>query len=43
MLEAAANVNDFIAPKLVEMDATDHTRIDRLLVEVFDCTKNEWG
>jgi len=43
VLKAVANVNDIIAPKLVGMDATDHTRADRLLVEVLDCTKNEWG
>ena len=43
MLKAVANVNDIIAPKLVGTDATDYTRIDRLLVEVLDRTKNEWG
>ena len=43
VLKAVANVNDIIAPKLVGMDVTDQTRIDKLMVEVLDCTKSEWG
>jgi len=43
VLKAVASVNDIIAPKLVGMDVTDQTRIDKLMVEVLDCTKSEWG
>merc|ERR1719174_1397759 len=43
VLNAIKNVNDVIAPKLVGMDVTDQTKIDKFMVEELDGTKNEWG
>eukprot|EP00927_Polykrikos_kofoidii_P023016 TRINITY_DN2131_c1_g1_i2.p1 TRINITY_DN2131_c1_g1~~TRINITY_DN2131_c1_g1_i2.p1 ORF type:complete len:487 (+),score=108.02 TRINITY_DN2131_c1_g1_i2:82-1542(+) len=43
VLKAVANVNKIIAPKLVGMDVTQQTAIDKLMVEELDGTKNEWG
>merc|ERR1719203_1172193 len=43
VLKAVANVNDIIAPKLVGMDVTDQTGIDKKMVEEMDGSKNEWG
>jgi len=43
VLKAVANVNDIIGPKLVGMDVTDQSGIDKLMVEVLDGTQNEWG
>eukprot|EP00448_Togula_jolla_P000594 CAMPEP_0170595056 /NCGR_PEP_ID=MMETSP0224-20130122/14341_1 /TAXON_ID=285029 /ORGANISM="Togula jolla, Strain CCCM 725" /LENGTH=868 /DNA_ID=CAMNT_0010919177 /DNA_START=70 /DNA_END=2676 /DNA_ORIENTATION=- len=43
VLKAVANVNDIIGPKLIGMDVTDQVKIDKLMVEELDGTKNEWG
>lgn len=43
VLKAVANVNDIIAPKLIGMDVTQQTAIDKLMVEELDGSKNEWG
>merc|ERR1712137_1051905 len=32
-----------IGPKLVGMDVTEQTQIDKLMVETLDGSKNEWG
>merc|ERR1719321_2067386 len=42
-LKACANVNDIIAPALIGMDVTEQEKIDKLMVETIDGTKNEWG
>ena len=33
MLKAVANVNDVLAPKLLGLDVTDQSKIDKLMVE----------
>lgn len=43
VLKAVANVNNILGPKLVGMDVTKQTEIDKLMVEVLDGTTNEWG
>jgi len=43
VLKAVANVNNLIAPKLIGMDVTKQTEIDKLMVETLDGSKNEWG
>eukprot|EP00931_Biecheleriopsis_adriatica_P074422 TRINITY_DN4847_c0_g1_i1.p1 TRINITY_DN4847_c0_g1~~TRINITY_DN4847_c0_g1_i1.p1 ORF type:complete len:924 (-),score=235.81 TRINITY_DN4847_c0_g1_i1:153-2924(-) len=43
VLKAVANVNDIIAPKLIGMDVRQQEKIDKLMVETLDGTKNEWG
>merc|ERR1719230_1264725 len=43
VLNAVKNVNDVIAPKLIGMDVTEQTKIDKLMVEELDGTQNEWG
>merc|ERR1719486_1004071 len=43
VLKAVANVNDIIAAKLVGMDVTKQTEIDKMMVETLDGTTNEWG
>jgi len=43
VLKAIANVNDIIAPKLVGMDVREQSKIDKLMVEELDGSKNEWG
>merc|ERR1719321_1095308 len=42
-LKACANINDIIAPALIGMDVTEQEKIDKLMVETIDGTKNEWG
>jgi enolase len=42
-LTAVKNINDIIAPKLVGMDPTKQTEIDKMMVEELDGTQNEWG
>jgi enolase len=42
-LKAVANINDIIAPKLLGLDPTKQTEIDKLMVEELDGTQNEWG
>eukprot|EP00435_Cladocopium_sp_Y103_P072315 s204_g39.t2 len=43
VLQAVANVNDIIAPKLIGMEVTKQTEIDKLMVESLDGSQNEWG
>merc|ERR1719221_1944331 len=43
VLKAVENVNTMIAPKLVGLDVTKQTMIDKLMVETLDGTQNEWG
>uniref|UniRef100_A0A7S4WD97 Glucose-6-phosphate isomerase n=1 Tax=Alexandrium monilatum TaxID=311494 RepID=A0A7S4WD97_9DINO len=43
VLRAVDNVNSIIAPKLIGMDVTQQGAIDRMMVEVLDGSKNEWG
>merc|ERR1711862_520370 len=40
---AVENINNIIGPKLVGMDVTKQTEIDKLMVEVMDGTQNDWG
>lgn len=41
--KACKNVQDVIAPALKGMDVTNQTKIDKLMVETLDASKNEWG
>merc|ERR1719183_2550719 len=43
VLNAVKNVNEVIAPKLVGMDVTEQTKIDKFMIEELDGTQNEWG
>mmetsp|Transcript_67896 Transcript_67896/g.109398 ORF Transcript_67896/g.109398 Transcript_67896/m.109398 type:complete len:723 (-) Transcript_67896:50-2218(-) len=43
VLKAISNVNDLIAPKLIGMDVREQSKIDKLMVEELDGSKNEWG
>jgi len=43
VLKAVANINNVIGPKLIGMDVTKQAEIDKLMVEVLDGSKNEWG
>merc|ERR1719215_1777103 len=43
VLKAVENVNNIIAPKLIGMDVTQQTAIDKLMVETLDGSQNEWG
>merc|ERR1719440_2387394 len=43
VLKAVENVNNIIGPKLIGMDVTKQTEIDKLMVEVMDGTQNDWG
>jgi enolase len=43
VLKAVDNVNNIIGPKLVGMDVTKQTEIDKLMVETLDGTQNDWG
>jgi len=43
VLKAVANVNDIIGPKLVGMDVTQQSTIDKLMVEELDGSKGQWG
>merc|ERR1712054_699893 len=43
VLKAVDNVNNVIAPKLVGMDVTKQTEIDKLMVETMDGGQNDWG
>jgi len=42
-LKAVANINDTIAPKLIGLDPTKQTDLDKLMVEELDGSQNEWG
>jgi enolase len=41
--KACKNVQDVIAPALKGLDVTSQTKIDKLMVETLDASKNEWG
>merc|ERR1719487_3063174 len=43
VLKAVDNVNNIIGPKLVGMDVTKQTEIDKLMVVTMDGTQNDWG
>merc|ERR1711920_312930 len=43
VLKAVKNVNNIIGPKLVGMDVTKQSEIDKLMVETMDGTQNDWG
>merc|ERR1712232_642597 len=43
VLKAVDNVNNIIGPKLVGMDVTKQSEIDKLMVEIMDGTQNDWG
>lgn len=43
VLKAVDNVNNIIGPKLVGMDVTKQSEIDKLMVEALDGTQNDWG
>merc|ERR1712072_1311512 len=42
-LTAVKNINETIAPKLVGLDPTKQTEIDKMMVETLDGSQNEWG
>lgn len=41
--QAIKNVSSIIAPKLVGLDCREQKKIDKLMVETLDGSKNEWG
>jgi enolase len=41
--KAIKNVQEVIEPALKGMDVTNQTKIDKLMVETLDASKNEWG
>eukprot|EP00420_Gonyaulax_spinifera_P015371 CAMPEP_0197897938 /NCGR_PEP_ID=MMETSP1439-20131203/42790_1 /TAXON_ID=66791 /ORGANISM="Gonyaulax spinifera, Strain CCMP409" /LENGTH=161 /DNA_ID=CAMNT_0043518613 /DNA_START=65 /DNA_END=547 /DNA_ORIENTATION=+ len=43
VLKAVANVNNLIGPRLLGLDVTKQTQIDKLMVEILDGSQNEWG
>lgn len=43
VLKAIDNVNNIIAPKIIGMDVREQSKIDKLMVEELDGSKNEWG
>jgi enolase len=43
VLKAVSNVNEKIAPKLIGLDVTKQSEIDKLMVEILDGTQNDWG
>eukprot|EP00929_Paragymnodinium_shiwhaense_P032242 TRINITY_DN1790_c0_g1_i1.p1 TRINITY_DN1790_c0_g1~~TRINITY_DN1790_c0_g1_i1.p1 ORF type:complete len:848 (-),score=234.97 TRINITY_DN1790_c0_g1_i1:54-2561(-) len=43
VLKAVNNVNELIAPKLLGMRVTEQTKIDKVMIEELDGSKNEWG
>jgi len=43
VLKAVQNINAIIKPKLVGMDVSQQSQIDKFMVEELDGTKNEWG
>ena len=36
-------MNDVLAPKLIGLEVTDQAKIDKMMVEEIDGSKNEWG
>merc|ERR1712216_778495 len=43
VLKAIDNINKVIAPKLKGFDVTKQAEIDKLMVEVLDGSKKDWG
>merc|ERR1719440_152814 len=43
VLKAVKNVNDLIAPKIIGMEVTKQSDIDKLMVETLDGSQNQWG
>merc|ERR1712232_1278051 len=43
VLKAVKNVNDLIAPKIIGMEVTRQSDIDKLMVETLDGSQNQWG
>jgi enolase len=43
VLKAIENVEKYILPALLGLDVTAQEKIDKLMVETLDGTKNEWG
>lgn len=43
VLKAVSNVIDIIGPKLQGLDVTHQAKIDKLMVESLDGSRNEWG
>merc|ERR1712048_516767 len=43
VLKAVNNVNNIIGPKLVGMDVTEHSKIDKMMIEELDGSKGQWG
>merc|ERR1711998_624665 len=43
VLKAVSNVNDKIAPKIIGMEVTRQSDIDKLMVETLDGSQNQWG
>merc|ERR1719331_196616 len=43
VLKAIKNVNDVIAPRLIGMEVTRQSEIDKLMVETIDGSQNIWG
>merc|ERR1719343_1591121 len=43
VLKAVKNVNEVIALKLIGMDVTEQSKIDKFMVEELDGSTNEWG
>jgi len=43
VLKAVKNVNDVIAPRLIGMEVTRQSEIDKLMVETIDGSQNIWG
>jgi len=43
VLKAIKNVHEVIAPALMDIDVTQQEKIDKLMVESLDGSKNEWG
>merc|ERR1719407_368858 len=43
VLKAVQNINAIIKPKLVGMDVSQQSQIDKFMGEELDGTKNEWG
>jgi enolase len=43
VLKAIENVHQHLAPSLIGLDVTQQEKIDKLMVETLDGSKNEWG
>merc|ERR1712070_771233 len=43
VLKAVSSVNDVIGPKIIGMEVTRQSDIDKLMVETLDGSQNQWG